>query len=184
MGMRNPLRSDALKRRQLLLDAAAEIFTKQGYAAPLDSIAARAGVGQGTLYRNFADRDELLAALLDRELGRMEAALAGTPPVEHPFAMVEFMAETAVVDPVLSEFWTAVPRDSPRFQAEEQRFFALANRGLAEAKAAGRLREDFAREDFCLIGIMFRAIGYGADEAERREAKARVLSLLYEGIAG
>jgi len=182
--MRNPLRSDALKRRQLLLDAAAEIFAAQGYGAPLDSIAARAGVGQGTLYRNFAGRDELLAALLDRDLTRMETALEGTAAVEHPFAMLDYMAETAVMDPSLSDYWTAVPRDSPRFRAEEDRFFALAGRGLDEAKAAGRLRPDFTRDDFCLLGSMFRAIRFGADEAERRQVKVRVLSLLHEGIAG
>jgi AcrR family transcriptional regulator len=180
--MRNPLRSDALKRRQLLLDAAAEIFASQGYGAPLDSIAAKAGVGQGTLYRNFADRDELLGALIDRDLAGLEEALRDTALVEHPFAMLEIMAETSVVNPALAEYWTALPPESPVVQAGEQRFFALAGRGLAEAKAAGRLRMDLTPEDFCTIGIMFRAIRFGADEAERRGTKQRVMSILSQGI--
>jgi len=180
--MRNPLRSDARKRRELLLDAAAEIFAGHGYGAPLDSIAAKAGVGQGTLYRNFADREELLGALIDRDLSGLEAALAGTPLAEHPFAMIEAMAEASVVTPAISEYWTALPADSPQVLAGEQRFYALAGRGLAEAKAAGRLRVDLQVEDFCLISLMFRAIRFGADEAERRQAKQRVLSMLFTGI--
>ncbi len=177
-----PQRSDARKRRQLLLDTAAEIFAIHGYGAPLDSIAAKAGVGQGTLYRNFADRDELLAALIDRDLTRLEDALRGTPPAEHPFAMIELMAEAAVLDPVLSDYWTALPPESPLFQAGADRFFALAARGLPEAKAAGRLRPDFTPEDFCILGLIFRGIRLGASEAERRGTKQRVLSMLTGGI--
>ena len=180
--MRNPSRSDAKRRRQTLLDAAADIFARHGYGAPLDSIALQAGVGQGTLYRNFKDRDELLAALIDRDLTELEEALKDTEAVEHPFAMMDFMAETSVVNPILAEYWTALPRESPLYLAGEQRYLALANRGLAEAKAAGRLRANFCPEDFCLIGMMFRAIRFGADETERRASKERVLAMLLEGI--
>ena len=180
--MRTPLRSDARQRRERLLDAAAEIFASQGYGAPLDSIAARAEVGQGTLYRNFADREALLAALLDRDLTGMEAALGDVPLAEHPFAMLEIMAETSVVNPAVAEYWTALPEDSPVVQAGEQRFYALAGRGLEAAKAAGRLRGDIGPEDFCIIGLMFRAIRFGADETERRRTKERVLSIVFAGI--
>ena len=180
--MRKPLRSDAQRRRHALLDAAAEIFGRHGYGAPLDSIAARAGVGQGTLYRNVADRDALLAALLDRDLTELEEALQAVPLAEHPFALMDFMAETSVVNPMLAEYWTALPPDSSHFRAGEQRFLALANRGLAQAKAAGRLRANVGPEDFCLIGMMFRAIRFGPDETERRKSKQRVLAMLLDGI--
>jgi hypothetical protein len=97
-------------------------------------------------------------------------------------AMMEFMAETAVLDPVLSDYWTALPPESPLFQAGAERFFALAGRGLPEAKAAGLLREDFTAEDFCIIGLIFRGIRLGATEAERRGTKQRVMSMLTGGI--
>lgn len=182
VGMGNPLRSDAKKRRQALLDAAAEIFAEQGYGAPLDSIAVRAGVGQGTLYRNFADRDELMAALITRDLSEIEEALHETAPVDHPIAMIDFMAECSVVNPLLAEYWTVLSPESPRYSECEERWMALANRGLAEAKAAGRLRQDFSTDDFCMVGIMLRAIRFGSDEAERRLTKQRVMTLLKEGI--
>jgi AcrR family transcriptional regulator len=180
--MRAPVRSDAKKRRQLILDAAAETFAAQGYGAPLDAIAARAGVGQGTLYRNFANREELLAALIDRDLTDLEEALRGTELVDHPWAMVEAMAEISVLNPGLSEYWTALPPESPLALAGAERFYALGGRGLEQAKAAGRLRADFTPEDFCTLGLMFRAIRFGPDEAERRRTKQRVLAMLTRGI--
>jgi len=182
-GMGLPFRSDAIRRRQQLLDAAAAVFAAHGYGAPLDSIAARAGVGQGTLYRNFTDRDELLAALIDRDLAELEAALAEVPLVEHPFALIEAMAEHSVLNPGMCEYWLALPPDSPHFLAGQERFFRLARRGLAEAVAAGRLRPDLSAEDLGLVGVMLRAIHLGLDEAERRRTKQRVLSILTHGIA-
>ena len=125
----------------------------------------------------FKEEQARLAA--DREI---EQAMAGKALVDHPFALFEFMAETWVVNPLLTEFWTLLPADSPVLLAGEQRFFALAARGLPEAKAAGRIRADFSSEDFCLIGMMLRAIRHGADEAERRCNKERVLTLLREGM--
>ena len=180
--MRNPVRSDAKKRRELLLDAAAEIFAAQGYGAPLDSIAARAGVGQGTLYRNFADRDELLLALMKRDLAEMEETMKDIDLADRPMAMIEAMAEHSVVNPAMCEYWTALPPDSVPLATAKEHFFALAGRGLEQAKAAGRIREDLTEEDIGMIGTMFRAIRMASDETERRQAKHRALALLTKGI--
>lgn len=56
-----PLRADARRNQQRLLQAAREAFTDNGEAASLDDIAKRAGVGPGTLYRHFPTREALLA---------------------------------------------------------------------------------------------------------------------------
>jgi AcrR family transcriptional regulator len=58
-----PLRADAEANRERLLAIAAEVFRRDGPRVPMADIAARAGVGVGTLYRHFPDRDELLGAL-------------------------------------------------------------------------------------------------------------------------
>jgi AcrR family transcriptional regulator len=57
------LRKDALRNRQLLLEAAREVFAEQGLGASLDEIARRAGVGNATLYRRFPTRESLYAAV-------------------------------------------------------------------------------------------------------------------------
>ncbi|MFE5119218.1 TetR/AcrR family transcriptional regulator [Streptomyces sp. NPDC056669] len=59
-------RSDAVANRAALLDAAERVLLRDGPAVPLDVVAREAGVGIATLYRNFADRDELYAAVVHR----------------------------------------------------------------------------------------------------------------------
>ena len=68
-----PLRADARRNRQRVLEAASEAFAAEGPAVPLDEIARRAGVGAGTVYRHFPTKEELLAAVL---IARMETMLA------------------------------------------------------------------------------------------------------------
>jgi AcrR family transcriptional regulator len=61
------LRADAARNRQLLLAAAADEFAERGLDASVTDIARRAGVGKGTVFRHFATKDDLLAAIvLDR----------------------------------------------------------------------------------------------------------------------
>lgn len=77
MGARKP-RMDAQRNRSHILEVAEQFFSEQGVAGSLDAIAKRAGVGAGTLYRHFASRDALLAALLqarDQELDARRAAI-------------------------------------------------------------------------------------------------------------
>jgi len=59
-----PLRADALRNRQRLLDAARAAFAEHGTDASLEDVARRAGVGIGTLYRHFPHRDDLVEALV------------------------------------------------------------------------------------------------------------------------
>lgn len=59
-----PLRADARRNREAILRAAREVFEVEGVLTSLDGIAARAGVGNATLYRNFPTRDDLLAAVM------------------------------------------------------------------------------------------------------------------------
>ena len=58
-------RSDALRNRAEIVRVARSHFRERGTGASLDAIAREAGVGPGTLYRHFATRDDLIAAVLD-----------------------------------------------------------------------------------------------------------------------
>src|SRR3954453_10516153 len=59
-----PLRADAQRNRQRVLDAARDAFAEVGFAVPLDDIAARAGVGPGTVYRHFPTKEALFQAVI------------------------------------------------------------------------------------------------------------------------
>ncbi|MFJ9904473.1 TetR/AcrR family transcriptional regulator [Streptomyces sp. NPDC101152] len=69
-----PLRRDARRNRDQLVDAAHEVFAEQGLDAPLDVIARRAGVGNATLYRHFPSRAALVDAVFRDQLGQTTAA--------------------------------------------------------------------------------------------------------------
>jgi AcrR family transcriptional regulator len=66
-----PLRADARRNRDRLLDVARTAFEEHGTDASLDEIARRAGVGIGTLYRHFPTRDALLETLIADDLERL-----------------------------------------------------------------------------------------------------------------
>lgn len=66
-----PLRSDARRNRDKILSAAVRVFAERGLEANLDQIAKEAGVGAGTLYRNFPTREALVEAAYRNELARL-----------------------------------------------------------------------------------------------------------------
>src|SRR5215475_14728741 len=70
-----PLRRDAERNRQRILRAASEVFTTRGLQASLDDVAQHAGVGVGTVYRRFPDKESLVEALFEERIQAM-AALA------------------------------------------------------------------------------------------------------------
>lgn len=83
IGSGTPLRADAVRNRARLLEAAARLQAEHGAAAiTMESVAAAAGVGKGTVSRRFGDRNGLLQALLDHAEQRFQASfLSGPPPL-------------------------------------------------------------------------------------------------------
>ena len=79
-------RADAVRNRELVLEAAKAVFSAGGAEASLEAVAKRAGVGIGTLYRHFPTREDLFEAVYRREveqLGEFADELKGEPdPVE------------------------------------------------------------------------------------------------------
>jgi AcrR family transcriptional regulator len=68
------MRADAKRNYDRLVEAAREVFREQGYDASLDEVAKRAGVGPGTLYRHFPNRDALLDAIMQSWVQRVDEA--------------------------------------------------------------------------------------------------------------
>ena len=72
------MRADAKRNYDRLVEAAREVFREQGYDASLDEVAKRAGVGPGTLYRHFPNRDALLDAIMQSWVARVQEAVEKT----------------------------------------------------------------------------------------------------------
>lgn len=91
-----PLRADAARNRQRILEAAEEVFARDGIAVPVDVVAARAGVGVGTLYRHFPTKEALFEAVVQLRLDELLAAASVEPggdATEAFFSFLEKMCE-------------------------------------------------------------------------------------------
>ena len=88
-----PLRADARRNRDAILRAAREAFEAEGALTSLDGIAARAGVGNATLYRNFPTRDDLLAAVMESSIA---AAVSEADELSGTLSPREALAEWLV----------------------------------------------------------------------------------------
>ena len=144
---RRPLRADAQRNRQQLLDAAHEVLSEQGTEAPLEEIARRAGVGIGTLYRHFPTRYDLISAMYS---GRMEelTALADSlarsrPPREALFDWLRAEAQHILTYRALKIFLMSDSNaKKPVGVNWKERLFETGGTLLARAQKAGGIRKE------------------------------------------
>jgi AcrR family transcriptional regulator len=152
-------RSDALRNRAALLAAAQAVFRERGLAAQMDDVAARAGLGIGTLYRHFPTKDVLLEVVV-RERHRLildeaHAALRATDPWQGFESFVWHLAELEAADRAIADVLIdAQGRIDPTpFYAELTK---VARSLTRRAQAAGAMRTDISAEDallaVCTIG--------------------------------
>src|ERR1700759_2379757 len=102
-----PLRRDAERNRQRILAAAAEVFTERGLDATLDEVARAAGVGVGTVYRRFPDKETLVTELfrdrIDALVTVAEEACLAPDPWRGLISYIEFAASALACDSGLRE---------------------------------------------------------------------------------
>jgi AcrR family transcriptional regulator len=179
-----PLRSDARRNREAILNAARELFAESGDVAMYE-VARRAGVGQATLYRNFPDRDALIAALSAEWLDDLERV--GTEHDGQPDAF--FLLLQAIVDSQtrfhgLVDCAKESSAVASGLEPAQQRLAQLIEGTLRDAKAAGLVRDDLRVEDVFLVMAMVEgALSREVDGAGRAAAAARVLALALDGLA-
>src|SRR3954468_15896703 len=139
-----PLRADAERNRRKLLDAAAELFARKGLAVGLDEIARHAGVGVGTAYRRFPDKEQLIEALFDDRLEQIAALAERCAAREDAYAgLVEFVegnVELQSTDQGLKELVFGSPHAIPRVRAARARIEPAVESLVARAQAAGQIR--------------------------------------------
>ena len=176
-------RSDARRNREAILAAAREMFAESGEVAMYE-VARRAGVGQATLYRNFPDRDALVAALAIEsieELERLGAEHAGEPDAF--FVLLRAMVDSAARFHGLAECAQQSPEVASKLEPLQQRINVLIKRPLRDAKAAGLIRRDLSMNDVMLLFAMVEgALSREPDAAGRAAAASRVLALALDGL--
>ncbi|MFH9090754.1 TetR/AcrR family transcriptional regulator [Streptomyces sp. Ru62] len=169
-------RADAQANRAKILTAAAELYTTRGLDVSLNEIARRAGVGIATLQRNFAGREELVAAVFTPRVRAYADAVDRALEEPDPWAgfrgYVEHVAALQCEDQGLAVVLNTTFPASAELEAHRRRAMRGFTRLVRRAKEAGVLRPDFSAHDLPLLllanaGVVMGS-GSNADKASRR----------------
>jgi AcrR family transcriptional regulator len=175
--VRRPQRADARRNFDALLAAARDAFAENGTGASLEDIARRAGVGIGTLYRNFPTRQDLFESVYVEEINQLSRAaedLAALPPWEALTGWLRRFVGYVATKRAISE---ALNRESEMFRASRESMYAAGEPLLARAQQAGEVRADATFDDVLRMVSGLTSAGF-VDDAQRD----RVLSYALDGL--
>jgi AcrR family transcriptional regulator len=159
-------------KRERLLCAAAEVFATVGLDASMPAVAAAAGSGVASIYRQFSSKYELIAALVTRRLDQIteEAELARASDGDRWSVLVAMLwkiVERQAYDDFLGEARVAVT-GHPDVEAATERATAALDQLLDDARAEGQLRPDASNLDLKLLFAATRAAKQVEPAAWRR----------------
>jgi AcrR family transcriptional regulator len=176
-----PKRAIALANYEKLIAAARDAFTESGTSASLEEVARRAGVGIGTLYRHFPNRQALLEAVYVDELGALCASatdLAELPPWEALVGWLHrFVGYLATKRALAQELMNYVDRDAPLFQNCRAALYAAGEPLLERAQQA-----KVARTDTNLVEVIQMVGGIANIPASDPEQIDHILELALDGL--
>ena len=181
-----PLRADAQRNIERLLDAARARFAKEGPDASLDDIARDAGVGSGTLYRHFPTRVALLEAVYRDEVARLCAE--GDRLLESDTEPGEALAEWlrvyvsfgAMKRGLMGPLTTALGQDSDLFSTCKTMVRSTGGRLVEQAQKAGTIRDDVEISDVLTLAS---AISHAGElTGQGPEISERLLTVAIDGL--
>jgi len=180
-----PRRADARRNRDRVLEAAGALFAARGFKVQIEEVAAAAGVGVGTVCRNFTTKESLVEAVLtgmwQSLLDDVQAALANPDAAEGFRRFVVTLAEFQGRHRVLAEEMAA-KIDLPIGAVRLKEAIADAMTELmTRAQAAGAVRSDIGPAD---MAMLFAGIAHAASLAGDVEQtlRQRYLSIVLDGL--
>ncbi|GAA4161645.1 TetR/AcrR family transcriptional regulator [Gryllotalpicola daejeonensis] len=182
---KRPLRADAQRNYDKIVQVAAQAFAEKGTGASLDDIACRAGVGPGTLYRHFPTRDALLAAALGdalADLGATARRLSEEPDAAK--ALDEWIVELArhlrTYGGLPESIATALQDPSSPLCSSCQPMTKGTATILARAKEAGAVRADVQASD---LNALIGSLAWAAEQrGDSDAALRRLIKLATSGL--
>jgi AcrR family transcriptional regulator len=180
------MRADAQRNRDRLVEVAREVFREQGYDASLDEVAKRAGVGPGTLYRHFPKRENLLDAVMQSWVDRVDETVAKVLAHEGPpreLLLAWFSAYVGLISlhkggP--AKITSAMGNPTSPIMHKCQVLATASDQVLERLRADGALRSDVDAVHVCrLVG----GVAAVADQGGLEEAAVRpLLEVVADGL--
>ncbi len=179
-----PLRADARRNREKIVNAARVIVAEQGEAAQIDDVAHKAGVGVGTVYRHFPNKDALMGELVRMcalECTAIARSLEDREDAWEAFAgMVRASCERAAEDAGFRRTWQAAGDEAVAYAADvKAELHAAGGRLIDRAHAQGTLREDFTVDD---MPALMCGLGAAIDAMPEPERWRRLVEFALDGL--
>jgi AcrR family transcriptional regulator len=180
-----PLRRDAERNRQRILDTAGTLFAERGLDVSLDEIARHAGVGVGTVYRRFPDKEQLIDALFEDRLAEILATANASLEISDPWEglahFIERSMELQVADRALKQLLLSSTTAHARIEQGRLQIQPVVKAVLERAQRAGAVREDLDLSDLLLLQ---HAIGEAADYTHEAapDVWRRILCIAMDGL--
>jgi AcrR family transcriptional regulator len=179
-----PLRADARRNRAKIVSAARAIVAEQGEAAQIDDVARKAGVGVGTVYRHFPNKDALMGELVRMcamECTAIARAQAEQDDAWEAFAgMVRTSCERAAEDAGFRRTWQAAGDEAVAYAADvKAELHAAGGHLIDRAHAAAVLRTDFTVDD--MPGLMC-GLGAAIEALPEPERWRRIVEFALDGL--
>jgi AcrR family transcriptional regulator len=178
-----PRRKDAERNRRRLLAAAREVFRDRGVAATLNDVAHHAGLGVGTAYRHFANKEELIDALFEDMVETIDQYVRAA--AEEPDAWLgltralQQVCEVQAFDRGLREVMLGTGRGPERQRQMRDRVAPTVDELVARAQEQGTLRTDIVPADFPVLQLMVGAV---SDHLGQPGLWRRYLTVIIDGL--
>ncbi|MCX4985697.1 TetR/AcrR family transcriptional regulator [Streptomyces sp. NBC_00572] len=179
-----PRRTDARLNRERLVATAQEVFAEAGPGASLNQIAQRAGVGPGTLYRHFPNRQALLAAVLRDRIEKLveqaDVLIAAEPPDE---ALTQWLRALLAHARLNQGMGSALMVEDPEVLGMDCHRLIL---DAAEAVLAGAQTRGTARADLAAADLVQLVVGIALSTAHTPDPDQpdRLLELVLDATVG
>jgi AcrR family transcriptional regulator len=176
-GAARPLRADARRNREKVLHAAREAFAASGFGVPLDEIAARAGVGPGTVYRLVPTKEALFEAVVAARVADLVADARRRSQAADPgAAFFGFLARVGEEARVKRDLPDAIAVPGPLRDALHEAIGAL----LSRAQQAGAVRGDVTTSE--LIVLFKAATTAFQDPSATPATRDQVFAVITDGL--
>ena len=157
-----PLRRDAERNRQRILDAARELFADEGLGVTLNDIAHHAGVGVGTVYRRFPDKSRLIEELFEQRLEDLVSlASRGLDEPDAWHGLKTFLRGTLELqanDRGVKDLITASTDGLGRVAEIRSRLLPIGVELVRRAREGGQVRSDIDAPDLPIIQLMLSTL--------------------------
>ena len=180
-----PLRRDAALNREKILRAAREVFGRHGLSVTLDDVARHAGVGVGTVYRRFPDKETLVRALFEQDLGIRQASAERA--LAHPDAwegFVDFLLEMSAdlaENRGLQEVIMLGSHSSEPIETVRGGMLPFLEALISRAQESGDLRAEITPSDIPVVVQMLSAASQFT-QGKRPEIWRRYFEIVLNGI--